>query len=99
MRQTRFIAAQIMTGRAQSPPDQSQLRHEGGALRRWHCAGAPIPSAGSKAEAGVRFAQTYILGRLRHQTFFSLAEANLAIVLVLERIARTRISLSLLKLD
>jgi transposase len=36
-------------------------------------------------EAGVRFAQSYILGRLRHQTFFSLAEANRAIALVLER--------------
>ena len=39
----------------------------------------------AKVEAGVRFAQSYILGRLRHQTFFSLAEANRAIVLVLER--------------
>jgi len=36
-------------------------------------------------EAGVRFAQTYILGRLRHQTFFSLAECNAAIVLVMQR--------------
>ncbi len=32
-----------------------------------------------KVEAGVRFAQTYILGRLRNQQFFSLAEANAAI--------------------
>jgi transposase len=30
-------------------------------------------------EAGVRFAQSYILGRLRHQTFFSLEECNAAI--------------------
>ncbi|MGC0392288.1 hypothetical protein ACVIU7_004901 [Bradyrhizobium liaoningense] len=37
-------------------------------------------------EAGVRFAQTYILGRLRRQTFFSLAEANAAIAAALERI-------------
>jgi hypothetical protein len=37
------------------------------------------------AEAGVRFAQSYILGRLRRQTFFSLAEANHAITGVLER--------------
>jgi transposase len=43
------------------------------------------PRDKAKVEAGVRFAQTYILGRLRHQTFFSLAEANRAIVLVLER--------------
>ncbi len=79
MRQTRLIAAQIMTGGAQSPSDQSQLRHEGGALRRRHCAGAPIRLRDkAKAEAGVRFAQTYNLGRLRHQTFFSLAEANLS---------------------
>jgi hypothetical protein len=38
-------------------------------------------------EAGVRFAQTYILGRLRRQTFFSLAEANAAIAAALERIS------------
>ena len=31
------------------------------------------PRDKAKVEAGVRFAQTYILGRLRHQTFFSLA--------------------------
>ncbi|MER8983486.1 hypothetical protein [Mesorhizobium sp. M0870] len=37
-----------------------------------------------QVEAGVRFAQTYILGRLRRQTFFSLAEANAAILEVLE---------------
>jgi len=43
------------------------------------------PRDKAKVEAGVRFAQTYILGRLRHQTFFSLAEANRAIVLVVER--------------
>ena len=36
-------------------------------------------------EAGVRFAQTYILGRLRAQTFFSLAECNQAITLVMQR--------------
>ncbi len=44
------------------------------------------PRDKAKVEAGVRFAQTYILGRLRHQTFFSLAEANNAIGLVLDRI-------------
>jgi transposase len=43
------------------------------------------PRDKAKVEAGVRFAQSYILGRLRHQTFFSLAEANRAIALVLER--------------
>jgi len=43
------------------------------------------PRDKAKVEAGVRFAQTYILGRLRHQTFFSLAEANSAIRLVLDR--------------
>jgi transposase len=36
------------------------------------------PRDKAKVEAGVRFAQTYILGRLRRQTFFSLAEANAA---------------------
>ena len=39
----------------------------------------------AKVEAGVRFAQTYILGRLRAQTFFSLAECNEAIALVMQR--------------
>ena len=34
----------------------------------------------------VRFAQSYILGRLRHQTFFSLGEVNAAIAVVLGRI-------------
>ncbi len=43
------------------------------------------PRDKAKVEAGVSFAQTYILGRLRHQTFFSLAEANNAIGLVLDR--------------
>src|SRR5438128_1769018 len=44
------------------------------------------PRDKAKVEAGVRFAQTYILGRLRHQTFFSLEEANRAIAEVLKRI-------------
>src|SRR5438270_2346836 len=44
------------------------------------------PRDKAKVEAGVRFAQTYILGRLRAQSFFSLAEANAAIAAALERI-------------
>src|SRR6202789_766957 len=44
------------------------------------------PRDKAKVESGVRFAQTYILGRLRRQTFFSLAEANAAIAAALERI-------------
>jgi transposase len=43
------------------------------------------PRDKAKVEAGVRFAQTYILGRMRHQTFFSLNEANQVIKLALER--------------
>ncbi len=43
------------------------------------------PRDKAKVEAGVRFAQSYVLGRLRHQTFFSLAEANAAIARVLAR--------------
>jgi transposase len=43
------------------------------------------PRDKAAVEAGVRFAQTYVLGRLRNQTFFSLAEANAAIKIVLER--------------
>jgi len=44
------------------------------------------PRDKAKVEAGVRFAQSYILGRLRHQTFFSLAECNAAIRSCLDRI-------------
>ncbi len=44
------------------------------------------PKDKAKVEAGVRFAQSYILGRLRHQTFFSLAEANAAIADMVARI-------------
>jgi transposase len=40
----------------------------------------------AKVENGVRFAQSCILGRLRYQTFFSLAEANAAIVGAVDRI-------------
>lgn len=44
------------------------------------------PKDKAKVENGVRFAQTCILGRLRRQTFFSLAEANAAIAVALDRI-------------
>ena len=44
------------------------------------------PRDKAKVEAGVRFAQTYILGRLRRQTFFSFAEANAAIATAVARI-------------
>ncbi|TGV95792.1 IS21 family transposase, partial [Mesorhizobium sp. M2E.F.Ca.ET.154.01.1.1] len=44
------------------------------------------PKDKSKVENGVRFAQSCILGRLRNQTFFSLAEANAAIRQALDRI-------------
>jgi transposase len=44
------------------------------------------PKDKAKVENGVRFAQTCILGRLRHQTFFSLAEANAAIAGACDRI-------------
>ena len=37
-------------------------------------------------EAGVRFAQSYIVGRLRNVTFFSLAECNAAVAVAIERI-------------
>src|SRR4051812_35570712 len=39
-----------------------------------------------KLKPEFRFAQTYILGRLRHQTFFSLDEANRAIAEMVTRI-------------
>jgi transposase len=44
------------------------------------------PRDKAKVEAGVRFAQSYILGRLRRQTFFSLGECNAAIAAAVERI-------------
>lgn len=44
------------------------------------------PRDKAAVEAGVRFTQTYVLGRLRHETFFSLAECNKAIGQVLERL-------------
>jgi transposase len=44
------------------------------------------PRDKAKVEGGVRFAQSYILGRFRHQTFFSLAEVNAAIAHAVERI-------------
>ena len=43
------------------------------------------PRDKAKVEAGVRFAQTYILRRLRAQNFFSLAECNEAIASVMRR--------------
>jgi transposase len=43
------------------------------------------PRDKAKVEAGVRFAQAYILGRLRRRIFFSLAECNAAIALVMQR--------------
>jgi transposase len=41
------------------------------------------PRDKAKVEAGVRFAQTCILGRLRALTYFSLAECNEAIAQVM----------------
>jgi transposase len=43
------------------------------------------PKDKAAVEAGVRFAQFYILGRLRNVTFFSLAECNAAIAAAVER--------------
>lgn len=44
------------------------------------------PRDKAKVEAGVRLAQTWILGRLRHHTFFSLAECNAAIRTMLDHL-------------
>jgi transposase len=43
------------------------------------------PRDKAAVEAGVRFAQSYILGRLRNVTFFSLTECNAAIAGAVER--------------
>jgi transposase len=45
------------------------------------------PRDKAKVEAGVRFAKSCILGRLRHVTFFSLAECNAAIAAALRRMS------------
>jgi transposase len=42
------------------------------------------PKDKAKVEAGVRVAQSYILGRLRHQTFFTLDDCNQAIQAALD---------------
>jgi transposase len=44
------------------------------------------PRDKAAVEAGVRFAQSYIVGRLRNVTFFSLAECNAAVAVAIERI-------------
>ena len=69
------------------PRDQPNLRRHGGALLRRHPAGATATSRATRRRSrpGSRFAQTYILGRLRRLTFFSLAECNAAIALVMQR--------------
>ena len=43
------------------------------------------PRDKAAVEAGVRFAQSYIIGRLRNVTFFSLVECNTAIAAAVER--------------
>jgi len=43
------------------------------------------PRDKAAVEAGVRFAQSYIIGRLRNVAFFSLAECNAAIAAAVER--------------
>ena len=43
------------------------------------------PKDKAAVEAGVRFAQAYILGRLRNVTFFSLVECNAAIAVAMEQ--------------
>jgi len=43
------------------------------------------PRDKAAVEAGVRFAQSYIVGRLRNVTFFSLAECNAAVAVAVER--------------
>ena len=43
------------------------------------------PRDKAAVEAGVRFAQSYVVGRLRNVTFFSLAECNAAIASAVER--------------
>ena len=61
------------------------------ATRRWHARRRHLPARPKRprdkaaVEAGVRFAQSYILGRLRNVTFFSLAECNAAIAAAVER--------------
>ncbi len=63
------------------------FRYGSGHLFRSHSGHPPYkPRDKAKVEAGVRFAQFYILGRLRNVTFFSLAECNQAVAEAMERI-------------
>jgi transposase len=61
------------------------------AAMAWHYGVGILPARPKRprdkaaVEAGVRFAQSYILGRLRNVTFFSLAECNAAIAVAVER--------------
>ena len=66
-----------------NPTYQELLTHYG-------CACAPArvrhPRDKAKVEVGVKFVETYLLGRLRKETFFSLAELNAAIARVLTKL-------------
>jgi len=65
---------------------EPHLRQDGDTLQRRHSPTRPRkPKDKAAVEAGVRFAQYYILGRLRNVTFFSLAECNAAIAAAMER--------------
>ena len=61
-------------------PGQSNLRGNGGALRHRHFARRPRrPRDKAKVEQAVLIVERWLLGRLRHRTFYSLAEVNAAI--------------------
>ena len=68
------------SGRPLRARHQRHLRRHGGALRHRGVAGpAYKPKDKAKAEIGVQVVERWILARLRHHTFFSLAELNRAI--------------------
>ena len=58
--------------------DQSQLRHDGGALRRRRAAGPPLASRATRprSKPGCVLPRATFSAGLRHQTFFSLAECQ-----------------------
>ena len=69
------------------PEVNRSYARDGGALQRRHSASPARNARATRppSKPGVRFAQSYILGRLRNVTFFSLAECNAAIAAAVER--------------
>jgi len=85
-----LVPDNLKSGVAKASFYDPEINRTYGAMAAHYCVGVlparPYkPRDKAKVEAGVRFAQSWILGRLRDQTFFSLAECNAAITLAMQR--------------